>query len=77
MVLHLFLSLGAVEELLKYGILLEVFLQFQCNIPRFICQHLLSGKCMKTIEGHDDYVTAVHFHRNSDHIVSCALDGHM
>ncbi len=33
-----------------------------------------SGKCMKTLDAHYDYVTAVHFNRDSALIVSCSLD---
>ncbi|PAV19317.1 WD40 domain containing protein [Pyrrhoderma noxium] len=33
------------------------------------------AKCLKTISGHFDYVTAVHFNRDASLIVSCALDG--
>lgn len=32
---------------------------------------------MKTLHGHLDYVTAVHFNRDATLIVSCALDGLM
>ena len=32
---------------------------------------------MKTLHAHLDYVTAVHFNRDSTLIVSCALDGLM
>lgn len=32
---------------------------------------------MKTLHGHLDYVTAVHFNREASLIVSCALDGLM
>lgn len=35
------------------------------------------GKCMQTLHAHLDYVTAVHFNREADLIVSCALDGLM
>ena len=35
------------------------------------------GKCMKTLNGHMDYVTAVHFNRDATLIVSCSLDGLM
>ena len=37
----------------------------------------LSGKCVKTINAHLDYVTAVHFNRDGSLIVSCSLDGLM
>jgi len=36
-----------------------------------------TGKCMKTLHAHMDYVTAVHFNRDASLIVSCALDGLM
>lgn len=36
-----------------------------------------TGKCIKTIHAHLDYVTAVHFNRDAGLIVSCALDGLM
>ncbi|KAJ2926269.1 hypothetical protein H1R20_g10831, partial [Candolleomyces eurysporus] len=36
---------------------------------------LHTGKCMKTLHAHLDYVTAVHFNRDASLIVSCALDG--
>ena len=32
---------------------------------------------MQTLHAHLDYVTAVHFNREADLIVSCALDGLM
>lgn len=35
------------------------------------------AKCMKTLDAHLDYVTAVHFNRDGTLIVSCALDGLM
>jgi len=35
------------------------------------------GKCMQTLHAHLDYVTAVHFNRDANLIVSCALDGLM
>ena len=38
---------------------------------------LHTGKCMKTLHAHLDYVTAVHFNRDASLIVSCALDGLM
>lgn len=36
-----------------------------------------AGKCTKTLNGHMDYVTAVHFNRDATLVVSCALDGLM
>lgn len=39
--------------------------------------YIESGKCIKTIHAHLDYVTAVHFNRDAGLIVSCALDGLM
>jgi len=37
--------------------------------------NVATGKCMKTLHAHLDYVTAVHFNRDATLIVSCALDG--
>ncbi len=52
-----------------------------CPFPQFLCDFSLIsrllGKCMKTLHGHLDYVTAVHFNREATLIVSCALDGLM
>jgi len=52
--------------------------------PRYVAVHISesssnysSGKCMKTLHAHLDYVTAVHFNRDATLIVSCALDGLM
>ena len=38
---------------------------------------MVSGRCIKTLNAHLDYVTAVHFNRDGSLVVSCALDGLM
>ena len=50
-----------------------------CHVDLFYpaAQLVQSGKCTKTLNGHMDYVTAVHFNRDATLIVSCALDGLM
>ncbi|KAF5360015.1 hypothetical protein D9758_007594 [Tetrapyrgos nigripes] len=37
--------------------------------------HTINRRCLKTLHAHIDYVTAVHFNRDSSLIVSCSLDG--
>jgi hypothetical protein len=38
---------------------------------------MVSGRCVKTLNAHLDYVTAVHFNRDGSLVVSCSLDGLM
>ena len=38
---------------------------------------MVSGRCIKTLNAHIDYVTAVHFNRDGSLVVSCSLDGLM
>ena len=48
-----------------------------CDFPFGSRMLMVPGKCIKTLNAHLDYVTAVHFNRDASLIVSCSLDGLM
>jgi len=50
---------------------------FSCGLPFASRMLIVTGKCIKTLSAHLDYVTAVHFNRDASLIVSCSLDGLM